>query len=639
MSSAQGSFVSNRRAFIAGVAAAGTAAAAGVLGGVGAPAIAEEPAPSFEQTVDWDAEYDVVVIGYGFAGATAAITAAEDGARVLIVEKCDPKGAGGNSRYAMQVFLSFDENRKDDAFSYLQSIRGMYGTPSDEILQAYVDGCIETPKWIEAHGGSTGLVLHSVGEFKNLVGWDLMDYYSLNGTCWDGALYNFEQKLVNENDAIDIWYEAPAKHLVQDPQTKIVHGVEVEVAGERKRVRALDGVVICTGGFEDNQQMVQDYLQLPYAYAKGGMSNTGDGIYLATEVGAQLWHMSNTSGPDLNCLNPETGRTAGFVFAGHSGVIGHDNNFCTDNSAIIVGADGTRFNDEGTLPGHGFIHFHGTLIHTPYSLPAYCVFDQAAFERTIYPVWDNEERVANGTIVKADTLDELAEALGLPEGSLAAEVEKYNGYCAAGADPEFARKPEYLVPLSAEGPYYAFEVVPTFTNTQGGPRRDINGSVVDTEGNPIPHLYSNGECGSIWADVYQGASNIGECLIFGRISGHSAAQKKTDNLRESAMGDREAADYTIAPYEPSVELGANELLGTAFGVGGQMWVKVTCDNGTITAVEVVDNNETPGIGSVAVEKMPQRIVDANSTDVDIVAGASTTSRAIIAAVAGAIAEA
>ena len=600
-------------------------------------AAAEEKA--FETTVDWDAEYDVVVIGYGFAGATAAITAAEDGAKVLIVEKGNEKTCGGNSRYAMQVYLSFDAERKDDAFSYLQSIRGMYDTPSDEILQAYVDGCIETPKWIEEHGGASGLVLHSVGEFKNLVGWDLMDYYGLNGTCWDAALYNFEQKLVSGNENIDIWYEAPAKHLIQDHATKIVHGVEVEIDGEVKRVRALNGVVICTGGFEANIQMVQDYLQLPYAYPKGGQLNTGDGVYLATEVGGQLWHMSNTSGPDLNCLNPETGRTAGFVFAGHSSVIGHDNNFCTDNSAIIVGADGTRFNDEGTLPGHGFIHFHGTLIHTPYSLPAYCVFDSAAFEHVIYPVWDNEDRVADGTITKADTLDELALALGLPEGSLSAEVQKYNGYCAEGLDPEFSRKAEYLVPLSEEGPYYAFEVKPTFTNTQGGPRRDINGNVVDTEGNPIPHLYSNGECGSIWADVYQGASNIGECLIFGRISGHSAAAEKDDNLRASAMGDKEPADYTRPAYEPQIDLGENEYVGSAFGIGGQLWVKVGYKDGVIESVEVVDNNETPGIGSYAVEKMPQRFVEANSTDVDLVAGASCTSRTIIGAVATAIAEA
>lgn len=627
----------SRRAFVAGTAAVGASAAA--LSNIAMASEAAEGAATFESTVDWDAEYDVVVIGYGFAGATAAITAAEDGARVLIVEKGDEKTCGGNSRYAMQVYLSFDEARKDEAFSYLQSIRGMYDTPSDEILQAYVDGCIETPKWLEAHGGASGLVLHSVGEFKNLAGWDLMDYYGLNGTCWDAALYNFEQRLVNESDGIDIWYEAPAKHLVQDPATKIVHGVEVEVAGERRRVRALNGVVLCTGGFEANIQMVQDYLQHPYAYPKGGQLNTGDGIYLATEVGAQLWHMSNTSGPDLNCLNPETGRTAGFVFAGYSSVIGHDNNFCTDNPAIIVGADGTRFNDEGTLPGHGFIHFHGTLIHTPYSLPAYCVFDSTAFERTIYPVWDNEARVEDGTITKADTLDELAEKLGLPEGSLSAEVEKYNGYCADGLDPEFNRKPEFLVPFAEEGPYYAFEVKPTFTNTQGGPRRDINGNVVDTEGNPIPHLYSNGECGSIWADVYQGASNIGECLIFGRISGHSAAAEKDDNLRVSVMEGKEQADYTRPLYEPTIELGPDEYVGTAFGIGGEMWVKVGYKDGAITSVEVVDSNETPGIGTVAVEKMPQRILDANSVDVDVVAGASTTSRAIIAAVAGAVAQA
>ena len=633
--------VMTRRGFVAGAACSAAAVAA-----IGSAAIAsaDEAAAegssgsAFERGVDWDAEYDVVVLGYGFAGAVSAITAAEEGARVLIVEKMDPKKCGGNSRYAMQVMLGFDETRADEALSYLQSIRGMYDTPDDDTLQTYVDGCIETPKWIEEHGGWVSDALTEVGEFKNLVGWDLMDYRGLYGTCWNGALYNFLQDLVNGFDNIDIWYEAPAKHLIQDPVTKIVHGVEVESGGEAYRVRAMDGVVMCTGGFEANLQMVQDYLQMPYAYPKGGLYNTGDGIHMATEVGAQLWHMSNTSGPDLNYIDPETGRVGGFVFAGFSSVIGHDNCFCTDNSAIIVGADGTRFNDEGTLPGHGFIHFHGTLIHTPLSLPAYCVFDSKAFERVIYPVWDNEEQVEKGAIVKADPLDELAAALGLPEGSLSAEVEKYNGYCAAGLDPEFARKTEFLVPLEEEGPYYAFEVKPSFTNTQGGPRRAVDGHVVDTQGNPIPHLYSSGELGSIWADVYQGASNIGECLIFGRISGRNAAASKDDNLRASCLSG-EGVDLTRDTSLPVVECGENEYTAVQYGVGGAIVVKVTYDGETISAVEIVDNNETEGIGSVAIEKMPARIVEANSADVDVVAGASTTSRCIIGAVAEAIAQA
>lgn len=629
-------FEQNRRTFIKS-AATGAAVLAGA-GIAASPACADEADTAFEQTIDWDAEYDVVVIGIGFAGQMSAVTAAEEGARVLVVEKCAPKASGGNSRFAMQVMLNFDAERTDDAFSYLQTIRGMYDTPGDDILRAYVDGCVENPTWFEAHGGNVVPYITAVGEFKNLVGWDLMEYWSLNGSCWDGALYNFMQDLVDTNDAIDVWYEAPAKHLIQDPETKIVHGVQVEVDGQPYNVRAKNGVVLCAGGFEGNIQMVQDYLQMPYAYPKGGQFNTGDGIYLSTEVGAQLWHMSNTSGPDLNCINLDTGRVAGFVFSGHSSVIGHDNNFCCDNSAIIVGADGTRFHDEGTLPGHGFIHYHGTLIHTPLSLPAYCVFDEAALARPAYPVWEWDERIEAGAVVKANTIDELTEALGLPEGSLAATIEKYNGYCVAGEDPEFARKAEYLVPLATEGPYYAFEVKPAFTNTQGGPRRDVNGNVVDTEGNPIPHFYSAGECGSIWADVYQGASNIGECLIFGRISGKNAAAPKDDNLRESALtGD--AVDFTRPLDEPEVVLAEHEYLGSAYGVGGKLTVKVTYADGVIEAVEVVDANETPGIGSYAVAKIPARIVEANSVDVDLVGGASTSSRAIIGAVASAIAQA
>jgi succinate dehydrogenase/fumarate reductase flavoprotein subunit len=629
----------SRRGFVTGSAVAGLGAAA--MATVAAPkAQAEEDV--FENTVDWNAEYDVVVLGIGFAGMVSALTAVENGAeKVLIVEKAPRVLSGGNSRLSMQMVVTAEPENRDLFVQYVKDFRGAYDSPSDETIEQFVDGVIALPDWVRELGGNPDdSGFRGVGEFKNVEGWDQVNAWCLDGHFWNAGLYHFFLNMVDNNDAIDVWYDTPAKAFIQDGDTKVVHGVTVEHDGEPYNVRALNGVVLCTGGFEANQWMVQNYIQLPYCYAKGGQLNTGDGILMAQEIGADLWHMSNCAGPDLDFMDPETGRQPYFAFAG-IGAAGHSCAFCSDNSAIIVGADGTRFHNESVMPGHGFVNYHGFKLRMPQSLPAYCFFDQNAFDtHTIYPTWtDTQAKVDDGSIVKADTTAELEEILGLPAGSLDATIARYNRYCEEGEDLEFARAAEYLVPLSEEGPYYAFEVKPFFTNTMGGPRRAADGHVVDTHGDPIPHLYSAGECGSIWGNVYQGAGNIAECLVYGRISGAAAAAEKDDNLRE-AVAVAEAVDFTVPVVDPTegVELADNQCIGTGVGIGTDpLAAIVTLDGDAITEVKIVNSGETPGLGSVAAELMPGRIVEANSTEVDIVAGATNTSNAIIAAVEMALA--
>ena len=111
--------------------------------------IAESAESQFLASVDWAAEYDVIVIGYGMAGASASIRAAENGAKVLMIEKA-PKGQeGGNSRYAGQCVYSIDPSRREDGLAYLKAMRGEYDTPSDAVLETMVDGYIANGLWIE----------------------------------------------------------------------------------------------------------------------------------------------------------------------------------------------------------------------------------------------------------------------------------------------------------------------------------------------------------------------------------------------------------------------------------------------------------------------------------------------------------
>ena len=138
---------------------------------------------------------------------------------------------------------------------------------------------------------------------------------------------------------------------------------------------------------------------------------------------------------------------------------------------------------------------------------------------------DSSAEIEKGWIVKADTLKELAGKIGKNPDSLEKTVAAWNKACAAGNDSEYGRDPKKMTAIQTP-PFYAAEFVPAFTNTQGGPRRNSNSQVLDTNRKPIPRLYSAGELGAIYSWGYQGGGNILECIVFGHIAGERAAAEK-----------------------------------------------------------------------------------------------------------------
>lgn len=125
--------------------------------------------------------------------------------------------------------------------------------------------------------------------------------------------------------------------------------------------------------------------------------------------------------------------------------------------------------------------------------------------------------VEEGWAVKADTIEELAGLIDVPAKELAQTVETWNESCEKGVDVQFYRSPDRLTPI-VTGPFYAIRMEPEFINTDGGPVRDARARVIDREGKPIPGLYSAGEFGSVWCNMYQGGGNLSECVQFARIA-------------------------------------------------------------------------------------------------------------------------
>ena len=132
-----------------------------------------------------------------------------------------------------------------------------------------------------------------------------------------------------------------------------------------------------------------------------------------------------------------------------------------------------------------------------------------------------DDPVADGWAYEAATIEELAGKIEVPAAELTATVAQWNEFCERGADMAFYRPADTLTPVKT-GPFYAMRCVPAMLNTDGGPTRNAQGQILDPFGEPIPHLYSAGEFGSVWGHLYQGTGNVGECAAFGRIAARSA---------------------------------------------------------------------------------------------------------------------
>ncbi len=500
----------------------------------------------------WDYEADVVVVGYGGAGACAAITAHDAGAKVIIMEKAPYRG-GGNTGICLGQWVC--PTNVQHAVEYLKAGSEDY-TPLD-VIQAWAEEVCKNRAFYDSLG-----VKYT--EAKNIAGYPKLPFFSsmiLYQTEGQGAgLFAQLDRHVHDRK-IQVLFGTPGKELIQDPATKEILGVYGrEVSGtwgkEKKgrivAVKAKRGVVLTTGGFEHNEEMKRRFHKAYPTAFYGWRYNTGDGIKMAQKVGADLWHMDLMAGAS-NALFRDIDPNYGFQIQISPKT---DNYLYVDNL-------GRRFmNEKSPLsnnPHTGFWQFLGWdeeavgYTRTPYWL----VFDSVAFKAAplgsvrgtkglrglnIIPPdlggfegWsnDNIEELNRGWIRSGNTIEELATNIKKYEfgkrmdaGNLSASVSRYNELCIKKNDDDFGRPSSSLLPVNAV-PYYAFAKVPGGVCTHGGPRRSARAEVLTPELVPIPRLFSAGELGSIYGRTYSvTGGNVGEASAFGRIAGRNAAAMK-----------------------------------------------------------------------------------------------------------------
>ncbi|MFC1989972.1 FAD-dependent oxidoreductase [Chloroflexota bacterium] len=487
----------------------------------------------------WDFEVDVVVVGYGGAGACAAIASHDTGAKVLILEKA-PVGGGNTSTSGGGSAIP------DDLHKGLEYYRALtQGMVDEELIRTLAEAIYKLPYWLKELGADLEYfssqplypALPGASAFQQIARLSRTARQIKEGMFWTygNHLFDFLDNQVKRRK-IKVMYEAAAKELVQDSVTKEILGVKVESFGGEAYVKARRGVILTCGGFENNREMLVNFS--PYAtelpiYPLGTPYNTGDGILMASEVGAKLWHMAS---PELGNFAPKAPSEkfgVGFRLLRQLPV---------DSEVIYINKYGKRFMNESILLSHRrelfkVQHFDCERVEYP-NIPFYMVFDETfrmkgPIVETRYGWWsmqklykwsdDNSAEIELGWILKADTIRELAEKIDVDSDALEETISKYDECCAIGEDSEFGRSKEWLVPIGTP-PYYATELCEPIINTQGGPKHNAQSQVLDKNDKPIPRLYAAGELGSAFFPLYQTCSNIPEALAFGRIAGeHSAA--------------------------------------------------------------------------------------------------------------------
>lgn len=485
--------------------------------------------------IQWQRTADVVVVGYGAAGAVAAITACDRKAQVLILEKQLAQSHISNSSMSVGAFLCPDDVVK--AAHYMEHLakvdEALYWTDR-QTLQAWAEYACQNKSWVEEMGAKVSLFAqHGEHDFP---GADSMKIYYFQGLGY--GMMNFFKHLVEDRN-IGVMYETRAQKLIVNNNGDVL-GVAVRNKEGTLNIRAQKAVIMTLGGFEYDEEMKLNYLKVSPTYFAGSTANTGDGVRMVQEIGASLWHMNCCSASWVLkfsdfpiAFGPNFGGIQGFAQWRRAAATGSPCGY------VFVDQNGRRFTSE---------HFKRHTVYYELALfdsqklvyprvPTYWIFDRRRIEAGPLPLtfygpllyrlfpWsrDNKTEIQKGWIVQGNSVAELAGKIGMDPITLKKTVQDYNSYCEHKDDPEFHRPPQHLVPL-ATAPYFAVKLWPGSANTQGGPRRNCRAQVLDVNNTPISHLYAAGEFGSVYGMLYPaGGGNLGECIAFGRIAGYNAA--------------------------------------------------------------------------------------------------------------------
>jgi succinate dehydrogenase/fumarate reductase flavoprotein subunit len=486
-------------------------------------------------------DVDLVVVGFGAAGAAAAITAARLGARVALIDKQPEDALWSSTRMSGGLIMGASD--ADACARYLDACSG--GMIPPDINRAWAERAVGLRDWMRAAGIES---VHMAGGWHpKLEGFDAVEVYAPLAKGLDPAsieivmpppgelsfkgpirfgngatLHDLLLDAVAAEALIETHYACRAERLIKEDG-----GVTgLEAVGENGPVtfRASRGVVLACGGFEQDQEMILNYLKAYPIYFYGSRANTGDGIRMAQAVGADLWHMNQMIGRAVGHFVEPDGTETSFNIS------------LAPPGYVIVDKYGERFANE-YLQAVSKANFYFELLAYDADrlefprIPAYWIFDKRRIEARPLSMgspgqyaWskDNRAEVDLGWVKEAATVEDVARLAGVKDPAAAARaVEAYNAACAAGVD-SFGRPAASMIPID-QPPFYCMPVYPGGATTNGGPRRDAQARILDPYGKPIPGLFGAGELGGAIGLLYPSpGSNLGEAFAFGAIAAETA---------------------------------------------------------------------------------------------------------------------
>ena len=514
----------------------------------------------------FDEEFDVVVVGYGFAGSISALEAARAGARVLLIEKASVPGGISICSYGA-VRCASDAG---PAYDYLTATNG--GRTGDNVIRTLADNMTGLESYVRRLGtvndaeiittketGKTGANYPFPGfeafyqtVIVSIPNFDARAVYPwANGAPGGPMLFKIvDDNLRNEDVAIRL--STQALRLLRSADGSEIQGVTVQGPDGISRIKARRGVILASGGFEGDPALQDQFWEGRPILPAAAQRNTGDGIRMAQDVGAQLWHMWHLHGaygfksadPDypyaIRVKRLPDWRPGGEGFMARRDESGEISAAQVKMTWILLDRSGQRYMNEYPPythdTGHRQMHLFDP-VHQDYPrIPSYLICDDNG--RKLYPLgrptsndeglrmdWseDNLAEVEAGILKRADGIADLARQLGLDPGAVEASVDRWNALCKRESDEDFGRPPGTMMPIDTP-PFYGAPIWPVVSNTQGGPIHDPDQHIIDAFDAPIPRLYAAGELGSAFGHLYMSGGNIAECFVTGQIAGQNAAR-------------------------------------------------------------------------------------------------------------------
>ena len=428
--------------------------------------------------------YDVVVVGGGIAGLSAANRAAQQGLKVAVLERGEGPQYLCNSRYSGGVLHISMHNAKDPAEKLMAVIKHATSGKADaELSRALATTAGRAIDWLQSEGakyirvGNIVWQQHVLAPPRPIVA----------GLDWKGRGpdVTLRQLVTNLEKRGGKLLHLPAVTLMEQEGQCI--GVEAGEAGEGSAKQQLHAkaVVLADGGYQGNPALVREYMGIDFAKVKtrGAGTGVGDGMRMARAMGAQFSELKYFYGHMLSRDSFTNDKVWPYPQLDELGTVG-----------IVVNDAGERFVDEG----QGGVFVANTIARLANPLSTWAILDHAIWEgpgRTARIPANPQLANAGGTIHKAATLGELAMMTGIDAAGLEATVAAYNKAQAAGhtADLTPARSASPIVPSPiVKTPFYAVPLCAGMTYTFGGIFTDGDGRVMSTRGAPIEGLYAVG---------------------------------------------------------------------------------------------------------------------------------------------------